>query len=834
MNQSILSSWEDTKKKVFEGMGQPSLASIDYSSFSEYESNIFDQPNNYDKRFDQTGNQKFIFASQKGNILSNPRLESYTKTIRNFNSDRLSYNQVELASQLSKPALPSNTTTGDKQMSKCWDLIKSIIGNDSSQPNSKVDLSGDGLAADKRQSLVDSARNFLEDSYLSYIDRVIEQNPREAAIGGIPSIHNKIRGFLQIKFSKNYNVPDFVEVYENEAVWAHMYFLLRCGKLSEMLEYAIGIEDVLADSDLYFISYLKQYVETPNHILDPYNNERISASVGLMRVNSRSFDPYKFSIYKVLGRCDLTRKSLPEVVQTTEDYLWNQLVMIREAGIKQNKPAGSLSYTLSDFQALLNKFGQRHFDRDGTNPILYFTVLLCSLQFELAIDFLLLHEVYFVDAVHFTIALANSGLLNIVDPDSRTSGPSYVMYLEFQPQLDFNRLILDYSSSYPEQMKIDTINYSFLLNLPSLFSQLPSDESSISQQKQLCIDFIVNTLYEFRDYNLFLGDVLRDGTKQKGFLDKNSSLLGMDSGDKAVRLITKRLADKSRDDGRLSDSVMLYNLSGYYNTVLQVLSKQIGNDLFSMLHGRVNLQTQPKNSSSQVLPEMKKTSSSIQNLEVSPDFIETQEILSMILEHYANHEQIASKISSASVSTSQTLLILLDFAKEYYQSFYEQALETISRAKLFPITSLVSAFQNNTFNANQLDETSDLDTTLVAANMAENLRDLDESILKSFPDILLATMDTISKLYSGLASSPLNDMSYNKIKSTVNDSNGINAIPGKGYGSDLNAAFNGSKQSSLLCLKSMSKALVVFAGMCQFRMPPDVYAKLNRIDTNIN
>lgn len=36
-------------------------------------------------------------------------------------------------------------------------------------------------------------------------------------------------------------------------------------------------------------------------------------------------DPYKVIIYKIIGRCELHKKSLPDVVKTTEDYIWLQV-----------------------------------------------------------------------------------------------------------------------------------------------------------------------------------------------------------------------------------------------------------------------------------------------------------------------------------------------------------------------------------------------------------------------------------------------------------------------------------------------------------------------------
>lgn len=40
-------------------------------------------------------------------------------------------------------------------------------------------------------------------------------------------------------------------------------------------------------------------------------------------------DPYKILIYKIIGRCELHIKSYPDVIKTTEDYIWLQARFFR-------------------------------------------------------------------------------------------------------------------------------------------------------------------------------------------------------------------------------------------------------------------------------------------------------------------------------------------------------------------------------------------------------------------------------------------------------------------------------------------------------------------------
>ncbi len=38
---------------------------------------------------------------------------------------------------------------------------------------------------------------------MAYVEKTIASRPAEAALGGVPSVQNKIRGFLNVKYQKN-------------------------------------------------------------------------------------------------------------------------------------------------------------------------------------------------------------------------------------------------------------------------------------------------------------------------------------------------------------------------------------------------------------------------------------------------------------------------------------------------------------------------------------------------------------------------------------------------------------------------------------------------------
>lgn len=45
-------------------------------------------------------------------------------------------------------------------------------------------------------------------------------------------------------------------------------------------------------------------------------------------LHSSSADPFKLALYKIMGKIDPARRSVPQVTVTTEDWLWLQLSMV--------------------------------------------------------------------------------------------------------------------------------------------------------------------------------------------------------------------------------------------------------------------------------------------------------------------------------------------------------------------------------------------------------------------------------------------------------------------------------------------------------------------------
>jgi len=105
-------------------------------------------------------------------------------------------------------------------------------------------------------------------------------------------------------------------------------------------------------------------------------------------LHSTSVDPFKLALYKLMGKLDPTKRTVPLVTATTEDWLWFQLAMVDE---EENGGLRGLA------DVLLN-YGERHFEgapgSKGAQTGLWAAVLLTCGEFERVSGFALAPKPY--------------------------------------------------------------------------------------------------------------------------------------------------------------------------------------------------------------------------------------------------------------------------------------------------------------------------------------------------------------------------------------------------------------------------------------------------------
>jgi nuclear pore complex protein Nup93 len=79
----------------------------------------------------------------------------------------------------------------------------------------------------------------------------------------------------------------------------------------------------------YFVSLAPLvYVICPSRLPKPHR-DHLQAIYNAHMLHSATADPFKLALYKLMGKLEPSRRSVPQVTTTTEDWLWFQLAMVR-------------------------------------------------------------------------------------------------------------------------------------------------------------------------------------------------------------------------------------------------------------------------------------------------------------------------------------------------------------------------------------------------------------------------------------------------------------------------------------------------------------------------
>ena len=278
-----------------------------------------------------------------------------------------------------------------------------------------------GPAAVKlKKQIIDGSRRHLEKTFFQGLESLVDKNPREAQLGGRPTVTNKVRAYIRVRASRRDLAPEGTELQQigdtGEYCWILIFYLLRSGFHKEALEY-VENDTAFQSTDKRFIGYLKSYCTSPNRRLSRKLQEMINGeySQRAKHAPANTVDPYRMACYKVIGRCDLSARGLDIVGQGVEDWIWLQFSLARESD--RGDEVVMDSYGLDQIRETMTEIGQKHFKKDQVESSggfgTYFLMQILSGMFEQAIEYL--HGFAPGSAVHFAIALAYCGLLRVSD-----------------------------------------------------------------------------------------------------------------------------------------------------------------------------------------------------------------------------------------------------------------------------------------------------------------------------------------------------------------------------------------------------------------------------------
>ena len=244
------------------------------------------------------------------------------------------------------------------------------------------------------------------------------RNPREASLGGVPTVINKVRAYIRLRDLRKDLAPDGVELQKlnDDYCWAVIFFLIRSGYVDDAAEYVTSNSTAFRALDRNFVTYITLYTRNEDRKLPSRQQTQINTDYQqrTRTAPENSLDPYRMACYKVIGRCELSRRSFDGISQGVEDWIWLQFCLARE--INRAEESANELYGLEEIRGTIREIGQRHFSKGSDTPGgygTYFFLQILGGLYEEAVTYLFAHS--YVAAVHFAIALDYYGILRVAD-----------------------------------------------------------------------------------------------------------------------------------------------------------------------------------------------------------------------------------------------------------------------------------------------------------------------------------------------------------------------------------------------------------------------------------
>ncbi|QLL31744.1 hypothetical protein HG536_0B06100 [Torulaspora globosa] len=606
------------------------------------------------------------------NYMVREKFESYAKVIHRFNNAR----QAGRPFPLTKELLDIMHTSGDsknQQLLESWKILEELKGH---------------------RDVVSTAKVHLQTQFFDYADKLYQKNLNE----GLPTNINKIKSFIQSKLRNTngtWKVGNLTIV-NGVPIWALIFYLLRAGLRNEALEVAVTNKASFKKVEQSFLTYLKAYISSKDNTLPAEFSAKLHTEYTQHIKSSLDGDPYRLAVYKIIGRCDLTRKSIPSVTLSVEDWLWMHFTLIKDQ-VSDDDPVYE-QYTLEDFQNIILSYGPGKFSNH------YLQILIMSGLYENAVQHA--YSISEIDAVHIAIGLANANLLSIsseqrVNELKEKDKLNFSLSPDNNRTVDFARLLGNYTKSFRFSDPRIAAEYLILIALPGTAEQI-----------ELCHEALMELILETKEFTILLGKINRDGTRIPGIIEERLPLLFLRNEEEFLRKITENAARRADEDGRLHDSLLLYQLSEEYDIVMTIVNSMLS-DLLSNTDLEQPLVTEDDNN------------------EINPILI-AKKLLSIYMENL----EISKKVHSKNKEMCILFLKLADARKTFHARQWQNALTQIEEVDILPFS----------------DETS-------ARRKAQEFSALNEQLIRIIPNLLIMTMSCIHHLVADLNKSDYHSIS---------------------------------------------------------------------------
>ncbi|KAG5636549.1 hypothetical protein H0H81_007679 [Sphagnurus paluster] len=581
-----------------------------------------------------------------------------------------------------------------------------------------------------RRQIAKGAREALEEQYWDVLERTILARATEARLGGDPSVSNKVRAFLFLRYYRNGEWEDRIELVAGQPLWARIFYLVRTGHAEEALAEVLQYQEAIQHRESSFLTHFKTWIDSPDRKLPKSHRDHLQSVYNAHMLHSATADPFKLALYKLMGKIEPSRRTVQQVTTTTEDWIWFQLAMVDE------DEEGGLR-ALSD---VLLGYGERHFDgsQPGKRGVWASVLLMCG-QFERAVAALWEHQETEVEAVHLAIALAYHGLLRVPSRAETSDMTPLSLSPASPPALSISTLIWRYVRQFVKMDAKEALQYVYCICLAADQGEVGKEQVENAWEQVRRIIVLGNGGPGWEE---LVGGYRPDGSRFNGVIEQGAGLLHLKDNKQFNEQILVRAAQHSEENDRIAEAIKLYNLAGDYSTVVSCLAQALSNTI------------------SKPSPEEKDR------------VLESTAI--DIIRHYERTNRAAGKDRETVVR----LLRIREAKDQLAVGKPEVAIDIMESTELIPLTGDVAKITRR----------------------AEEFKDIHEALQRNLQTYLPLTMEALAGVHQ-------------KVKSS--------SVP------------DATRQMTLSAIRKKSRSLMIFAGILKYRMSPDIYSYLARLDVEI-
>ncbi|KAK6454640.1 Nup93/Nic96-domain-containing protein [Scheffersomyces xylosifermentans] len=645
--------------------------------------------------------------------LPRDKFENHAKIIYQLNEARLENRNFPLSLNFAELNKLQNDLKS-RQITEVWKILIELTNEKFTKTNQEQKFYNQPAS---KLSTINSSKSYLESEFFKYMEELYLKDNKKGPEFLPPSNLNKISYFIDKVILKNDSdlLSKTLSV-NGTPIWALIFYLLRSGLYDDALDLVTRNQDLFNKFDMNFPIYLRKYVASEDHILPSGLNEKLHAEFNQQfqfivdDIDSAiNFDPYKYSVYKIVGKCDLSKKSLPQAINLSiEDWLWFHLSIINEHQWNNESNLIFENYSLVNLQNKIMSLGPKYFNTSSNNPMYLKTLILVGL-YELAVQYSydFINE---CDAVHLAIGLNYYGFLKV---SSYNNKDELLIVRSNEYEINFSRLLGSYTRSFKISDPKVACQYLILIAM--------SNGGNSKEEISKCHEALRELILISREFSMLLGEMNQmNGSKIPGILERQRSLIKLDDLQEFYSQIIERSAIKCEDEGRIFDALLLYQLCQEFDTVISLINKLLAEILSSTELDKPIIQY----GNYEVL------SGGSVDSKGSQDTIDNNVILFArhIVKIFNINSFILEKIDPQKKETCDLLLPIIDIRDLFIRKDFHQVLIEIKKLGLIPLGS---------------------DDNLISIRKASELiqnNHLDDNLIKVIPSLLIMVMTSISQL----------------------------------------------------------------------------------------